>query len=430
MIIDKKKRSKRSSSDAVAQLKESRNKPIQKEPVDEVEGDSHRLLALNIPPLDDGLRHESLYSPIPHRVLPGQSRRVSSPVRSLQESDIFRDMYLELLNEFDNRTPKALSKEEIFKVLNEEESYRSFSMEIINHIKLRPYPNLTSFREYFWLPLEDSSKDALENAKDEHILPLTRHYLVNKRVEIVKYSLKPVDFLAFYPGSVFRGIQGSPEKHHNVSICILDTSSFNSDNRFSGYLTIINLTKKFPALTTFFEAEIVNPVGGKTCRNPNGARSGDWKTHKWGANDEIDLGYWSTFDGFRSVCHFPLNSDVDLQEKMTDYFLKYFDQQYGGDLDQVPVPPLENSRYIFMRWKELFLYPDHQVKNVEGASFDGFYYMVYDREKQIIQGIYFHLVQDCNAEGIVTSHKALGDHIELYWDPRNEEKVKGTFSFA
>ena len=43
-----------------------------------------------------------------------------------------------------------------------------------------------------------------------------------------------------------------------------------------------------------------------------------------------------------------------------------------------------------MRWKELFLVPDHRVKSISGASFEGFYYICFDQRVGAVSGIYFH----------------------------------------
>ena len=36
----------------------------------------------------------------------------------------------------------------------------------------------------------------------------------------------------------------------------------------------------------------------------------------------------------------------------------------------------EDDQYIYMRWKEEFLLPDSRIKQITGASFEGFYYIV------------------------------------------------------
>jgi hypothetical protein len=45
---------------------------------------------------------------------------------------------------------------------------------------------------------------------------------------------------------------------------------------------------------------------------------------------------------------------------------------------------------IFMRWKEHFLVPDHRVRTISGASFEGFYYICFNQVSGNISGIYFH----------------------------------------
>lgn len=45
---------------------------------------------------------------------------------------------------------------------------------------------------------------------------------------------------------------------------------------------------------------------------------------------------------------------------------------------------------IFMRWKESFLVPDHRVREILGASFEGFYYICFNQVTGNVSGIYFH----------------------------------------
>ena len=45
---------------------------------------------------------------------------------------------------------------------------------------------------------------------------------------------------------------------------------------------------------------------------------------------------------------------------------------------------------VFMRWKEHFLVPDHRVRTISGASFEGFYYICFNQVSGNISGIYFH----------------------------------------
>lgn len=43
-----------------------------------------------------------------------------------------------------------------------------------------------------------------------------------------------------------------------------------------------------------------------------------------------------------------------------------------------------------MRWKESFLVPDHRVREILGASFEGFYYICFNQVTGNVSGIYFH----------------------------------------
>lgn len=51
---------------------------------------------------------------------------------------------------------------------------------------------------------------------------------------------------------------------------------------------------------------------------------------------------------------------------------------------------LQNQNVLFMRWKEHFLVPDHRVEGIPGASFEGFYYICYNKSTGDIEGYYYH----------------------------------------
>lgn len=121
-----------------------------------------------------------------------------------------------------------------------------------------------------------------------------------------------------------------------------------------GYLRIEGLTEDHPTLTTYFEGEI---IGGKytfQTRHPS-----------WGATDKSDMQHWARFPSWR-----PLKNAA----KKPDFHYKNFAQR-------------EN---MFMRWKESFLVPDHRVREICGASFEGFYYICFNQIYGTVSGIYFH----------------------------------------
>lgn len=89
------------------------------------------------------------------------------------------------------------------------------------------------------------------------------------------------------------------------------------------------------------------------------------KHAEWGATEKTDMQHWARFPAWRPLAK---------QAKRQDFNFKNFAQR-------------EN---IFMRWKEYFLVPDHRVRTITGASFEGFYYICLNQVAGSISGIYFH----------------------------------------
>ncbi|EGG21794.1 hypothetical protein DFA_01680 [Cavenderia fasciculata] len=169
-------------------------------------------------------------------------------------------------------------------------------------------------------------------------------------------SSVPGGCASLYPGSRFVGVQRSAKASYPVHIDIKDVDFDNSI--LSGYLTILGLTKKYPVLTTFFEGEIVD-----------GKHYG-FLTRKWEANAKVDLDHWGRFPEFQTYAD-SFNRD-DFESSL-----------------------LKSSDTLFMRWKEsFFLVPDHRIKNIEGASYEGFYYIALERATGTIRGFYYH----CSSE--------------------------------
>ena len=65
---------------------------------------------------------------------------------------------------------------------------------------------------------------------------------------------------------------------------------------------------------------------------------------------------------------------VAKQAKRTDFTYRNFAQR----------------EHVFMRWKEYFLVPDHRVRTISGASFEGFYYICFNQIEGSVSGVYFH----------------------------------------
>uniref|UniRef100_A0A3Q2YKA7 GID complex subunit 4 homolog n=1 Tax=Hippocampus comes TaxID=109280 RepID=A0A3Q2YKA7_HIPCM len=124
------------------------------------------------------------------------------------------------------------------------------------------------------------------------------------------------------------------------------------DSYLCGYLKIKGLTEEYPTLTTFFAGEIIS-------------RKRPFLTRKWDADEDVDRKHWGKFQAFYQYAKTFNSDDFDYED-------------------------LTNSDYIFMRWKEQFLVPDHTIKDISGASFAGFYYICFQKSTATIEGYYYH----------------------------------------
>ncbi|KAK4134073.1 hypothetical protein BT67DRAFT_434220 [Trichocladium antarcticum] len=160
---------------------------------------------------------------------------------------------------------------------------------------------------------------------------------------------------SFYlrPGSLFTGTQQSKRHRYDVEVEIKYVDM--RESFLCGYLKIEGLADDHPTLTTYFEGELIGPKYGFITEHAS-----------WGATDKIDLSHWSKFTAFRPFAK----------------QLRKGEQAHVGDMAQ-----REN---IFMRWKEHFLVPDHRVRMINGASFEGFYYICFNQVRGEVSGIYYH----------------------------------------
>lgn len=116
----------------------------------------------------------------------------------------------------------------------------------------------------------------------------------------------------------------------------------------------LGLTEDHPTLTTFFEGEIIGTKHTFKTRN-----------EAWGATEKTDMIHWARFPAWHPLAK---------QAKRPDFTYRNFAQR----------------EHIFMRWKEYFLVPDHRVRTISGASFEGFYYICFNQVEGTVTGIYFH----------------------------------------
>ncbi|KAK0509435.1 hypothetical protein JMJ35_007829 [Cladonia borealis] len=153
-------------------------------------------------------------------------------------------------------------------------------------------------------------------------------------------------------GSKFRGTQQSDSQKYSVEVDIKTVDMLESF--ICGYLRIEGLTPHHATLTTFFEGEIIGPKYTFQTRH-----------NDWGASDKEDMKHWARFPAWRPLAK---------QAKKPDFHYKNS----------------TNRENMFMRWKEKFLVPDHRVREIDGASFEGFYYICFNQVHGTINGIYFH----------------------------------------
>ncbi|KAK4251432.1 vacuolar import and degradation protein-domain-containing protein [Corynascus novoguineensis] len=165
--------------------------------------------------------------------------------------------------------------------------------------------------------------------------------------------MTPAPSLYLQPGSRFVGTQQSERQRYDVEVEIKHVDM--RESFLCGYLKIQGLTDDHPTLTTYFEGEIIGTKYGFVTQHQG-----------WGASEKIDLSHWSKFTAFQP-------------------YLKRV--RKGGNTVINDVDQREN---IFMRWKEHFLVPDHRVRTINGASFEGFYYICFNQAKGEVSGIYFH----------------------------------------
>lgn len=162
------------------------------------------------------------------------------------------------------------------------------------------------------------------------------------------------------PSMIFTGYQISGYKKYQVTVT-LKTVNFTkgpanvTSPHMTGFLSINGLTNNHPEISTFFDAYAVTD-------SEFGFLSSTWdQLNSLTSTDENDLEHWYSFPAFKQFKQF---------NNVIDNYL--------------------NERFIFMRWKEKFLIDDPSLDTIEGASYDGYYYIVHDQYTGNIQGFYYH----------------------------------------
>lgn len=160
---------------------------------------------------------------------------------------------------------------------------------------------------------------------------------------------RPVVSQFLRPGARFEGSQITDNQVHDVKVEIKHADI--SESVLSGYLCIYGLTSELEMLTTYFEGEIISPRFSFETRRPS-----------WKANWEQDLVHWRKFMAFHQI--------------------------EGAESPDYVHTNYKDNEYLFMRWKEHFLVPDHE-QQVEGASYSGFYYICLNQLTGAITGYYY-----------------------------------------
>ncbi|KAL5115209.1 hypothetical protein ACEQ8H_006883 [Pleosporales sp. CAS-2024a] len=154
------------------------------------------------------------------------------------------------------------------------------------------------------------------------------------------------------PGSRFRGSQTSDRQQYEVEVEVKHVDM--RESFMCGYLRIKGLTEDHPSLTTYFEGEIIGNKYTFITQHP-----------EWGSNEKVDRQHWARFPAYKPLAKHSARPDLVMKDWM-------------------------QKEHLFMRWKEYFLVPDHRVRTISGASFEGFYYISFNQLTGAIEGIYFH----------------------------------------
>ncbi|KAI0126211.1 vacuolar import and degradation protein [Xylariales sp. AK1849] len=208
---------------------------------------------------------------------------------------------------------------------------------------------------------EDAGVSGNSRVQDEYSVPSMGYEFSNIRIIPTTTS----SYLR--PGTKFHGTQQSERQIYDVQVEIKYVDL--RESFMCGYLKIQGLTEDNPTLTTYFEGEIIGSRYSFITNHPS-----------WGATEKIDISHWNKFSAFRPYAKQARKSLSSSSSSASSSSSSSFGQ----------IPNLGNKDNIFMRWKEHFLVPDHRVRTINGASFEGFYYICFNQKEGTVSGIYFH----------------------------------------
>ncbi|CAI4038763.1 hypothetical protein SMKI_06G1100 [Saccharomyces mikatae IFO 1815] len=223
---------------------------------------------------------------------------------------------------------------------------------------------------FFSKPVEEEDCDFYEEGTN----------LVSKNGKCIYQSIdRHLDFLR--PGLRFGGSQSSKYTYYTVEVKIdtvnlpLYKASHSLDPHVTGTFTIRNLTPVLEKVVTLFEGYVINYNEYPLC-------SLHWPAEEtldpYKAQRESDCSHWKRFG------HFDTENWV-----LAD---RNFGQHNHKNAEFM------NQRYIYLKWKERFLLDNEEQENLtlndiyhlEGASFEGFYYVCLDQLTGSMEGYYYH----------------------------------------
>ncbi|KAJ2776832.1 hypothetical protein H4R18_005462 [Coemansia javaensis] len=189
------------------------------------------------------------------------------------------------------------------------------------------------------------------------------------------WSTWPTPCHDLYSGSQFVGTQSNGMRSYSVTVALKYVDM--GVPELCGHFTIRGLTSELPMLTTYFDAQIVG-TGGSS-----------FITNQWGATIDTDRCHWGLFAPFQK------------------YSARFDRKDFAYRLGPA-------DRYVFMRWKERFVVPNYRLSRINGASYEGFYYVCYDKEHSLITGYYCHKDSDSNQRLRLTHARQTSfSHFEL-----------------
>lgn len=232
----------------------------------------------------------------------------------------------------------------------------------------------------------------VSNSSADNVKSRSYDNLLKDALELEETHTHPLELGSLRAGMDFEGIQsaeGQVQEYHSgfqsslTGALFPSTTTQDTNNRaynvhvqlqtvdlrqdyLCGYLTIDELTDQYPRLTTYFDGYVIAGLTGNH----------SFVTRGWGADETVDVEHWRKFAPFRQA--------MDQGEQVS---VRQMDDVFRVDQEQICK---RQCRYLFMRWKEQFLVPDHRIRSVQGASYDGFYYIMYDVLMDRLEGYYYH----------------------------------------